>query len=1511
MKDRSLRMRQKMLIVKIIASILIVLTITGCPWVSFYVEPETVTFGETSVRETIRIVFSKSGNWSWEAETSNTWLKLSKDGGITSASKIEGSLSGGKVQQLDLIADRTSIPNGTSIGEVIIKGVGDTKKVTVSITKPGTVNISISPLSLDFGTITTELEANIANQSTIKTNWGVTIPSNAGWLSVTPASGEVPAGQSVTLRFRVNRSGLAVGVYQTTVKITAGSQEISLPVTMEVSALKVTPNEMQFGLIEQQAQQTLKVSNLGTQQVSIQIEVASEAQSWLSVQNAQFNIPPSQSVDVPVIVNPANLSSNDYTGTLQVRDTATNYAISVIVRMRTRALTVNPNLINFGKIREIQTQTFTINNSAPVAWRWTSDIPNASNWLRITPTSGNIDAGGSQTVTVEANPTILRPGEYQGSITINSSWGSSVLNVQMEASRAPKLIVLPTEINFGETRSEETLAIWNDGEETIAWEIDTTQFPAWLSITPINNQGIASGQVSGSQTATLKVKVNRALANESEGPTYQYSFEVKGTAVESATNLSPVPVQTSMSVPQIPEVTVIGEGTDNNGIPFLNFAFEEIEQEFVIQNTGKGTLEWQILTTGIPGWITGINPTQGSLEKGKEQRIKVSVNRDTLTYLGASYELIIQTNDPENPVVKIIIEIQVPKKIIIGAQPSSLNFGAGEILKTFDVANLGDPGTALDFLLIPNKDWISVFPESGLSYGTAGPLKEWKEISVSIDREGLDGANASGQIKIIGRKTVNGVKVIDETIAPVYVTITASAPTLAVETAPPNLRIPSLIRYVMTLRDVQQRAISLPEAFLPTLADKFVITEDDLPLDIQESSRFLIPMVKSERLVQHKGTILILLDASGSMFESAKSLEEEEISGANDPIRELYVRTLPAFIDDIPDNYQIGIGVFNEREWSGSSVRMLVNNDGEPTFTFNKDIAKNRLLSMQVIDHGATTLLPAIESGGLEMVYADGDHIPFDISDDRIMLVITDGKLTTPPGQISPVVDFLKGARARPFFLCWGEDVNKNILIQLIEETGGHLYSTRNKNTQEVDSVGRPISKPLLSTLQDWLEMDVNDPCDRSIAKDIQSQLLFEFVALNQMSGATVRIDLAFNSPADDGTPCLPDQGDISTAFGHTQIDLLKYANDVRLGQIKLLTDGIDTNSQTVDVVVYADYIQRNINSLQFSVNPVGGNPAMTMSVRQPTLAEGGLIPDWNFNQVGNVLQFSSPDNQPLDYGAFGSLCVLHFENATQPFQLQFDVVFPQITANPESKYFTHPNLFEVKEQPNLAPSNPYPRLETQPAMSDDYIINLPDDTYDLVVNIYNDGGSHRPTSVGLYWDVEALTGDFFGNIVKPDEELRIIYENGTPYELHIPIERGELLPGTYLGILQFSFDSIFNNPITRFVFVYCTIQPPEITVIPTELNFNSPNTIEAQSFIIRNTGQSTLSWSFDRLALPTVGYTFSKLAGSVGPYAETGAEEIVTITVNKTQIDNFNPVIPILSNAVNGTVNLFINVSK
>jgi hypothetical protein len=125
----------------------------------------------------------------------------------------------------------------------------------------------------------------------------------------------------------------------------------------------------------------------------------------------------------------------------------------------------------------------------------------------------------------------------------------------------------------------------------------------------------------------------------------------------------------------------------------------------------------------------------------------------------------------------------------------------------------------------------------------------------------------------------------------------------------------------MLFSNIQQQSISFPEAFLPSLAKKFLINEDDSPLELSESNQFLVPLIEPGKLVQSKGSILIMLDASGSMLKSVQLMGETGISAATDPIRELYVRTVMPIIDEISDNYKIAIGVFNEREWNNNPVR--------------------------------------------------------------------------------------------------------------------------------------------------------------------------------------------------------------------------------------------------------------------------------------------------------------------------------------------------------------------------------------------------------------------------------------------------------------------------------------------------------------------------------------------------------------------------------------------------------------
>ncbi len=1396
-------------IVMLPAVIVILFLTAGCPSVDFYLDPESVTFGENSNQQSFRVIYSQAGNWTWSAETDANWLKISSDRGVTSSNKVSGALAGEKVLFLDLIADRSVLNEGTTTAEVKVTSMGITRILKVSIVKAPEISVYIEPQSLDFGAILTQAQATIYNQSNIDLSWQVSVSADAGWLEVSPISGTVNAKSTKILTFTVNRENLSAGIYKTSVIVKIGDKEITLQVSMEVPGLKISPAELNFGLVSGEATQAISFSNIGAGEIAVSLSIT-EGANWITLSENSFTLGVGASKTVNVTVNSQGLQSNDYSGSILVTDTTSGFNASVTVRMRVPGLVVAPDTLDFGKVRDVTTLPITITNSAPVAFRWNSTVSAVGSWLRISPTNGVIEAGQSQVVNVTVDPLAVEIGVYEGDILVDSNWGSGNVHVRMEAGRSPKLVVVPTNINFGDSRTEETLAIWNGGEDTIEWRIDTTEFPAWLILTPVDSSGIATGTVSGAQTSLLRLRVDRNLANPEIGPNYSYSFNVEGTVVESGQSLQEVQVNVAINVPQIPVIEVVGEGIDTNGLPFINFEFEEDEQVFIIRNIGRGTLEWSIDVSKLPAWITSISPNQGSIGAGKEQRVKVSVSRIGLNYTGAITQIEIKSNAPDNATVKLIIEVQVPKRAKIDVAPDALNYGPLEMVKTIGIANAGDPGTILEFRVIPNKEWISVYPDGGISIGLESRDKDWKTISVAIDREKLEGVSSSGEISVVATKLVNGQRVIDTSIEPAKVTITVSAPELTLETAPPKLRIPSLVRYVFLFRDVQQRGIKFPEVFLPELSEKILITEDDLLLDITESNRFMMPFVKQERIVPFSGTVLIMLDASGSMLRSARLVEDTTISQATDPLRELYIRVLTPFIQDLPDNYKIGIGVFNEREWWDSSLRMLVGSDSEPIFTYNKQVVLNRLQNFGVVDNGATELLPAVVSGIIEMLVADGDHIPFDVSDDRIMLMVTDGKLTTPPGEVSPVVDLLKAARVRPFIVGWGQEINSNVLIQLIEETGGHLYSTKGRNTGLTDSLGRPIITPLVSSLEDWFEINPVDECDRSIVEDINNQLLFEYVALNESSGAQIRLDVSIDSPADDNSSCLRDQGVISTAIAHSQLDLFTYANDVRLGQIKLISRGIDTTTGTADVIVYADYIPRNVSELQFRIET--SNAGIVTSVELPTSVEGGIIPDWNYALNGNVLSLSS-SGSPLPYGAFGVLCILHFANVPGPFDLYFDVVYPQYAPGTENKYFAHPDAFAIDTYEDFRPSNPYPAIVTDPPMDEDsYTLTMPTGEDNFTVYIYNIGGSHRPTGVGLMWDVSVVEGNFLKIENKPEkEEDRIVYENVNPFALEVSIdtESQDLVPGWNVAILQLSFNSIFNNPITRFLVIYYYHEPP------------------------------------------------------------------------------------------------------
>jgi IPT/TIG domain-containing protein/BACON domain-containing protein len=105
-------------------------------------------------------------------------------------------------------------------------------------------------------------------------------------------------------------------------------------------------------------------------------------------------------------------------------------------------LGVSPGSLDYGTLQvgSQSSQVLTLSNSGKQDLNWSADKGKAD-WLTLDPSAGRIPAGGSQTINVRADATLLTAGQYSASISFSSNGGgASVSAVLTVASRPPSLV---------------------------------------------------------------------------------------------------------------------------------------------------------------------------------------------------------------------------------------------------------------------------------------------------------------------------------------------------------------------------------------------------------------------------------------------------------------------------------------------------------------------------------------------------------------------------------------------------------------------------------------------------------------------------------------------------------------------------------------------------------------------------------------------------------------------------------------------------------------------------------------------------------------------------------------------------------------------------------------------------------------------------------------------------------------------------------------------------------------
>ncbi len=767
-----------------------------------------------------------------------------------------------------------------------------------------------------------------------------------------------------------------------------------------------------------------------------------------------------------------------------------------------------------------------------------------------------------------------------------------------------------------------------------------------------------------------------------------------------------------------------------------------------------------------------MEPSQGELRPGRVQTVRVTTNREGLDQAGGSHRFLVRSNDPDMPVAAVDVSVLVPYRIVIGTRPSRLNFGRRLSTLPFEVANLGDAGFPLDFVITSTQpDWVFVEPSRGRSIGTAGPNKDWQFISVAIDR-GRITRGATAKLRIAAENVPPDAAPVE----PVEIDIVFDVSELTIQSAIPRLRPPSLLRFNFLLRDAAQRIFPGFEDDptndrslyrLSTLQAQ--ILEDSVPLELSETNLF----VKKDETLRF--AVLIMLDYSASMEQAAIDLVEDGQldPGGRAPLDAMFIQSIGEMLQELPEHYRVGLAVFNERRplWQ-SNIRMITGAP-DPTdpralesFVSDRSIWQYRLENTNVTEYGATPLWEALFDGMLAINRLDRTLPDFDRVDERFLVAVTDGRVTTPPGDADSLQPFFEASRVRFMPIGFGKNVLANSLIQLSGETGGHYYSTDSFVVPgSFDANGDPVTMPVFESLIDRCRTNPAAENPQSLPRDLRSHVVMSYVTLNEEGSMTVdtRLEVEEVDPSVKETAIYDD------------VPGLAIANDVRLGQIGLRTEGIQADDTAV-VRIYTDYMPRNIRRLQFEVNA-----AVPWTVEQVASGHGGLVANWTLTRNGDILTLETNTNRPLAYGDYGNLLDLRFEGAAAPFTVDFTVLDPVIDGSSDGKYFTAPESIDVTYEPFVATSFPNPAFEFTPTFVGPVsnVINVDPVDVPATLLVENVGGQHMPTLAALYWRVRTGTGYIAGTTPIP---VDFEYDGADPVEddfyLVDPVRNNLGIPG-------------------------------------------------------------------------------------------------------------------------------------
>jgi uncharacterized protein (TIGR03437 family) len=315
--------------------------------------------------------------------------------------------------------------------------------------------------------------------------FSTSVSPSTPWLSAS-VGGTTPLAVQVS----TDATGLSPGTYQGAVILTAASGQsppIRVPVTLGVVSalhLQATPATVEFSYKPGGAippPQTVSLQ-LGNQTAPNPAPVVAPGSPWLSATSGPGGT-------VVISTNPTGLLPGTYTGTVIIMTNgAANSPYSIPVSITVAPIPdfdISQDSVAFTVLQPQTTPVsatinLTTGSNPPVAFQL--DVT-ASTWFTVTPMSGTTPA----TVTVKADPTGLRPGNYSGSIAFYSSGKKlRTVGVNLTVTATPALSTSPPFLVFNYSSGGNSPAPTNlyVGRFDAALAVTATPSDPWILVNP-------------------------------------------------------------------------------------------------------------------------------------------------------------------------------------------------------------------------------------------------------------------------------------------------------------------------------------------------------------------------------------------------------------------------------------------------------------------------------------------------------------------------------------------------------------------------------------------------------------------------------------------------------------------------------------------------------------------------------------------------------------------------------------------------------------------------------------------------------------------------------------------------------------------------------------------------------------------------------------------------------------------------------------------------------------------